>query len=485
MCGIHFVINDDSASSKYNVDKFLSDAFYANQVRGTDSSGMFQVKRYLSKGKPDVSFHKDALNGSAFLQDRSVRDLITASKNARATVCHVRAATMGGVRLENAHPFIAKREDDSRIIGVHNGTLSNWRSKQGSEKFNVDSQWLFSKLASDGAEAFAGFDGAWALVWYDSNTPDIMYIARNDKRPLFYAFSEDQKSIVGASELGMLGWLAERNDIKLHKNDKGVRFLYPPAGMIMSLNIKTFETTFTPYAEYKATTYARPAVQYTAPANSTVIYPTRPPYNWQDEVMSKIATALKTVVEDKSSEAPFAAEEPLVSDTYDEAGFEAAVKAEADRFLAGRAAVDEDEPAHSFINVKTLDEHDLGYIQNPLARRGASAEERRRAKDKGLFGLIVEYVGYWYDESDNCVYGDITMKEGDMEVSYDASLRAQTKASSERYVNINSMSPNRMVVIGQTKPVKFNADKPYLIVAPIQADDVIRKFDIPKNRVVN
>lgn len=499
MCGIHFVINTEP-SSKHNLSNFLEDAFYANQVRGVDSSGLFQVKGYSGKdGKPEVSFFRNAVNGSEFLKDSGVKSMITASKHSRATVCHVRHATQGSVRTENAHPFVTKREDGSRIIGVHNGTLTNWRNKEGASDFTVDSQWLYSKLADDGAKAFEGFEGAWALVWYDSRNPDIMYFARNDKRPLFYATSEDGKAIIGASELGMLGWLADRNNIALQKNDKGIKFFYPPTGEVMEINIRTLEKKFYPYSEYKAGTYV-PAV---SPVRST----TRSTYtshitaeSWQDTIIGRVRKILDEAtiaakVEEEEDTIPFTLDGDKDSTTpstedLNEEELEAAIKAEFDRFVESRkAGVDDDEddaPAHSYMKLVTSDDkEDLGYIEKPIARRAAAAEERRRAKNKGLFGLVVEYIGYWFEKEENCVYGDVTMKDGKNLVSYDALIRGQSSASSEKYVNLHTMNPSKLVVVGLTEDRKHNNNKPYLILAEVNAEDVVRRFEFPSKRAVN
>lgn len=498
MCGIHFVINANNGTSPHALDKFMHDCFLANQVRGTDSSGMFQVKNYKNaSGLPEVSFHKSAASGSDFVADHTVKPLFSAIKTSRASIGHVRAATQGAVTGANAHPFTVRRDDGSRLIGVHNGTLIGWRGKEGADDHAVDSEWLLNRLAEDGAGAFEGFDGAWALVWYDSRHPDTLFVARNEKRPLFYAISEDGKAMIAASELGMLGWLADRNDIKLRKNDKGLSFFYPPAGNIMEVNMKTLETKFYLYAEYKAGKYAKPAVA-AAPVRNTYTAPVSnyTSFNWQDSVLDRVKDALKLgrtraeAPEEGEEEPPFQLDGGPTSTRgqSDEAGFEAAVKAELARFTSqGSTGIPEEEgPASFFTEVTSSNGESLGYIERPEARRAASAEERRRAKEKGMFGVIVNFTGYWFDNDDKCVYGDASFKVNGMEENFECIVRGQSQASGEaKYVSKDMDKTTKMVIVGTTPPQKFNNKRPYYILAEILADDKIRPFETSELRVVH
>lgn len=223
MCGIHFAIN--TAPTPNNVDDFLRDAFIANQVRGLDSSGIYQVTPI---GK--IISHKEACTASEFIEGQQVRNVLGAAVRCPLTVGHVRHATAGKVTRQNAHPFIVNRDDGSQLVGVHNGTLKDWRHKDLGDKFDVDSEWALRMIARLGVEAFKYFDGAYAFVWHDTKHPDSVFMARNEQRPLHFMRSEDGKTLLGASELGMLGWLAERNGFKIEKekaNSSGMYYLAP------------------------------------------------------------------------------------------------------------------------------------------------------------------------------------------------------------------------------------------------------------------
>src|SRR5437867_10025519 len=63
---------------------------------------------------------------------------------------HTRAATIGSVSKENAHPF-AFTNDKNTVIGVHNGGLSNHDELNAKlhRSFAVDSMHIFAHLAEE------------------------------------------------------------------------------------------------------------------------------------------------------------------------------------------------------------------------------------------------------------------------------------------------------------------------------------------------
>lgn len=153
-------------------------------------------------------------------------------------MCHVRAATVGNITDMNAHPFEAYKESGAKITGIHNGTLRNWRGHETAKDFTVDSDWAFQMIAEHGEDAFQYFDGAYAMIWYDEEAPGHVFMARNDERPLHFMYGEDGKTIYGASEAGMLGWIAERNGIKMSKDEAKAGIFYLTPGLLYKFSLE-------------------------------------------------------------------------------------------------------------------------------------------------------------------------------------------------------------------------------------------------------
>lgn len=209
MCGIHGFINGNT-KAEINSDDFIKSAFITNMLRGTDSSGIAVVK---PTGFSDVA--KIPLAGLYLPSHKQAASLITVARQPNtASICHVRAATSGSITYNNTHPFSIEDDAGNEIVGVHNGTLQNWKNKKGGDHYDVDSAWAMSRLLTERVDAFEEFTGAFAFVWWASAEPDVLNMARNKERSLFIAYTEDD-NLVYASEAGMIHWLCERHRIKL------------------------------------------------------------------------------------------------------------------------------------------------------------------------------------------------------------------------------------------------------------------------------
>jgi predicted glutamine amidotransferase len=209
MCGISGIINGSSHRGvNMSISNLAKDMAIANAVRGLDATGVMQ------KDKKAMYYHKKALSGSAFVQDKDAMNYFNDADNSWFTVIHNRAATEGKVSDDNSHPFSALSEDNGYIVGVHNGTLTNcWKTDKGG--FEVDSEWAMQQLADHKADALGKMAGAFAFVWHDDRDNKVLQIARNDARPLFFAYQKGTQRMFFASEHMMLAWLADRNRIDI------------------------------------------------------------------------------------------------------------------------------------------------------------------------------------------------------------------------------------------------------------------------------
>lgn len=257
MCGIHGFIN--TAKKEFNADDFIRSSFVANSLRGMDSCGIASI----NIGKKAIDYQKLPVNGSTFIQDKYADNLIKMAREENVvTICHNRAATSGKVGYNQAHPFYVQ-DGEREIIGVHNGTLTGWQTKVGSNKFLVDSEWALNNIFDKGADAFKDFSGAYCFVWWDSADEGTLNIALNDQRPMCIAFT-DNGNMAYASEAGMLYWLCERHNLKIKgqvlylTSDKWYKFPANDPSKYTKSDLP--KSTYIPQTTVNYTRYSTPSV---------------------------------------------------------------------------------------------------------------------------------------------------------------------------------------------------------------------------------
>lgn len=218
MCGIHGFINSKNAET--NSDDFIKSGCIAGMLRGVDSTGV----AVITTKAEEVDLRKLPLPGNYFVEDKQFAKMLPAIRAANAiTIAHTRAATVGKVAAHTAHPFKFWDKDTGReLVGVHNGTLTAWQHKEGARSYDVDSQWALHNIFKKGVDAFKDFTGAYCFVWWDSETPTKLYMARNDQRTMHVAFTE-KGGLAYASEAGMVAWLTDRHNIKLAGDIKALK----------------------------------------------------------------------------------------------------------------------------------------------------------------------------------------------------------------------------------------------------------------------
>lgn len=210
MCGIVGCAGLVTAAA----ERAFRDMLVFDSVRGEDSTGV----AFLHQGM-GTSIVKEV--GDPFV-------LLTSGKFNRAMkgvhkaiLGHNRWATTGKINRDNAHPF-----ETDNLIGVHNGTLKNKSAIPNHLTYETDSEALYNHIDNVGVEkAIPIIDGAWALVWIDKNEGTISFL-RNKERPMYIGFSEDEKTMLWASEAWMLTVAASRNNIKIKYKELAVDMLH-------------------------------------------------------------------------------------------------------------------------------------------------------------------------------------------------------------------------------------------------------------------
>lgn len=176
-----------------------------------DSTGIARVSYddkidvFKCVGDPYTLFRKDV-----FEKDNST----VPGWDIKALIGHNRFATVGRKVDENAHPF-----HHEHVVGTHNGTLTDkWlKNLDGIDDFEVDSEAIFYGINKNGINDTVGrLHGAWAIVWYDDRDQKIHFL-NNGLRPLFYSWSDTNRSFFWASEPWMIDVALNKEGIKHSK----------------------------------------------------------------------------------------------------------------------------------------------------------------------------------------------------------------------------------------------------------------------------
>lgn len=210
MCGNVGMISTRKTATDWTPrKKWFQDALIVDTVRGADSTGLAAVGY---SNMDTVTTIKEAVAGPTFVDFNKVTTLLNNMDKQAVVMGHNRAATKGAINAFNAHPFTY-----GNITLCHNGTL---RTRNGVDSYlPVDSEAICKAFYEKGAlPTLELLQGAYALQWYDSKE-HTYNLARNDERPLNFAFNKEKDICFVASEAWMIRILCAKHGFDLWKND--------------------------------------------------------------------------------------------------------------------------------------------------------------------------------------------------------------------------------------------------------------------------
>ncbi len=194
----------------------FSQLLLISSLRGRDSTGVATATRHNY-----IKMRKEVYDSSYWLNREFGKSKIL-STTADVIIGHCRAATVGTVTHQNAHPF-----DTGRYISAHNGTIVNEDIIEEAKKTKrTDSEVMFRMMERDGIKpvlARLSDKDAYAITMYDKETKELIF-ARNERRGLYIAVSEKRDSIFWASEFYMLKMVLNRQNPIIKAE---VYFLHP------------------------------------------------------------------------------------------------------------------------------------------------------------------------------------------------------------------------------------------------------------------
>lgn len=234
MCGIAGMFSN--FLSKTELDVFC-DLLAVSYLRGTDSTGVFTLKRdyQAKKDEPNLMWNvrKEAVDPFEFVNSSHMDALRQGSP--LIMLGHTRAATKGSISARNAHPFVF-----DKVAGVHNGTLEgNYPFKTD---YETDSEALYRLINDKGIEeALKEIENvssytAYSLVFYDFENNTLNFI-RNHRRPMTLAWSSGKGCLIWSSEYAFLDFVMSRRGMKMSQEGGFTPFSTEP-GVLYTFDLE-------------------------------------------------------------------------------------------------------------------------------------------------------------------------------------------------------------------------------------------------------
>lgn len=168
MCGLFGWQISDEARGTFSLEAVTATLMIRNELRGKDSWGV-------------IIYHDNKMRMlkqvGSIIKSKAILKF-----NGNQVLAHTRKATTGDVTFENAHPF-----DMGRIVGAHNGIISNHTMLQKKYKrnFSVDSQHLLAHI-NDKLD-LKEISGYGVVTYIDKNKPGEVYLGVGDSGDLAIA----------------------------------------------------------------------------------------------------------------------------------------------------------------------------------------------------------------------------------------------------------------------------------------------------------
>lgn len=194
----------------------MNEGLIASMFRGVESTGVALVKHGATEEPPEV--YKAAICAFDFVNRPYMGQVFDKMEDYCLVIGHTRSATRGTAINRNAHPF-----QHGHITLAHNGTIdSAWEIAPFAQRptiISVDSEmvgWAMGQLGKneDELKVLEKCTGAYTLIWHNSRDGSLN-IARNERKPLHFAFLDKENTVVWASEYSLLMHLLIRRGIKV------------------------------------------------------------------------------------------------------------------------------------------------------------------------------------------------------------------------------------------------------------------------------
>lgn len=220
--------------------KMFSHLLYINTLRGEDSTGVLKVCKNGNKFEEFID--KSILSADKYITSPDGWQF-THTSNIMLLLGHARAATIGSVTKDNAHPF-----KFSKVTGVHNGTVRKFFKYD--REYDTDSEAIYRGLNDHGLEEtlkdIASRTSAYALVWVDWEHGTLNFL-RNKERPLHFTYVYNRSALVWSSDMNHLEAVLKSMNTQpsgWHGTEKGgARIWTLTPHMLMTLKLGEKPTT--------------------------------------------------------------------------------------------------------------------------------------------------------------------------------------------------------------------------------------------------